>query len=647
MTNKLQNLLMRQFWSHVFNTPDRTAVFVKNETPERTQVVVVPPVGGFMAVPVSIQAPPYLEVSWQECGYIVAEIMLFLKERGIQKGDRVAILAWNRPEWVWCDLAIQSLGAVSVPIYPNSAGEQVKYILKDSGAKLLLGDSTEQTSKAMGSGIETALFSQAVANAPEFATTRKSRDVRQAALSLVSEIAESAASTAGAIAALRHLGMSEKEIARQPETFFLGVSEYDIATIIYTSGSTGVPKGVVLLHRNIAIACQSLLRHGFDFSPRDRYLSYLPLAHVYERINGTSLCLWVGVPSAYCKVDEMGDVAKVIKPTILLGVPAVWRKVKDKAEAQMAAATGLKARIINWARKQRQPGLQRWIADWLVFSKVRAALGGKVRMMLSGGAPIAVDVLDFFELCGFLLLQGYGLTETTGGIAVNTRDRNKVGSVGRLIDASQVRIVPEPGDTSGSGVIWLAGDTITPGYWQLPEANEKSFKDGWFDTGDLGRLDEEGFLYITGRKKRLLKTDGGKYVAPEKLENAFDGIDELVQYVVPVGDGKPFIGALFFLNQDKARKFLADKGVTAPAGANAAEFYAKHAAILARVAEIVAIANKSLEHWETIKQFCIVPVPATVDNGLLTNKLSIRTEEVLKRFKEMVEELYTRPRPKA
>lgn len=626
---KNQNVLVRQFWSHVFTTPDRTGVLAKNEAPGGNEAVIVGGMGMFPSA-VVIERPAYIPVTWKECGYKVSEIMLFLKKKGVKKGDRVAILAWNSPEYVWTDLAIQSLGAVTVPVYPNSAAEQVNYILHDCGARLLLGDGKDQTGKvARDSGVETALFSEATAGGYDYSHAR-GEEVRIAHYDTRMEMAR-----------------VEKDFHRPADAHgrFLGIDEKDISTFIYTSGSTGAPKGVVLTHFNIARCCQSLLKR-FDFNHTDRYLSYLPLAHVYERVNGTSLCLYAGVPAAYCKVDEMAEVVKLVKPTVLLGVPAVWRKIKDKAEAQLNGATGLKKLIVGWSLKQSQPGFKRCIADMLVFSKVRAALGGDVRVMLSGGAPIAGDVLKFFELCGFKLIQGYGLTETCGGIAVNTLTENRVGSVGRLIDCVQIKIVPEPGDNSGSGVIWLKGDCITGGYWNLPEANAKSFKDDWFDTGDLGRIDADGYLWITGRKKRMLKTDGGKYVAPEKLENAFDGIDELVQYVVPVGDGKPFIGALIFVNQDKAKAFLAGKGVTVQAGANAAEFYAKHAEVVKRVAEIVEIANKTLERWETIKQFSIVPLGATTDN-VLTNKLSIKTEEVLKRYGTMVEELYTRPHPKS
>ncbi len=620
---KYKNILVRQFWSHVFNTPNQIAILVKNEAPPGSDFI--PLHSTFRNTEpflVPTERPTYRKVTWRECGLVVAEIMSYLKRQNFSKQERSAILAWNRPEWVWADLAIESLGGTSVPIYPNSASEQVNYILHDSGSKTIFVDGPDQAAKVgLKSEIATIYFKDVVANAVDFtgATNRKpSKD----ALAVLAEI--------------------EREFNNPAaDGTFLGISPNHIATIIYTSGSTGVQKGVVLTHHNIASACAGLLRHGFTFNKDDIYLSYLPLAHVYERVNGTSLCLWSGVTSAFCKVEEMAEVVKVIRPTVLLGVPAVWRKIKDKAEAQLNAATGLKKMVVNWSMRQSRPGLGRMIADMIVFRQVRAALGGRVRVMLSGGAPIALDVTKFFDLTGFTLRQGYGLSESTGGIAVNTVDNNRPGSVGRVIDCVDVKIVPEPGDATGSGVIWLKGDCITPGYWNLPDANKASFDDGWFNTGDLGRFDEDDYLYITGRKKRLLKTDGGKYVAPEKLENAFDGIDELVQYVVPVGDGKPFIGALIFVNQDKARKLLTDKGVSIPDGDPAA-FFAQHPDVVKRVRQIVETANRSLERWETIKQFSVMPVAASVNNGLLTNKLSIRTEEVLKRYSPMVDELYTR-----
>lgn len=635
-TNK--NTIVRQFWSHVFTRSSDPSALVANKGPMQDTIIVTG--GGHYGMgpsAVTLKRPTFRTLNWQECGYLVAEIMLFLRERGVKAGDRVAILSWNSPEWIWTDLAIQSLGAVTVPIYPNSASDQVNFILGNAGARLLLVDGSDQAVKVdPASGIETFFFADALAQAFDYNGEKQAKitplDNPRAVV-----VRKAAKDQVAAIRA------DFDESARFDE-FFLDVTLDQPSTFIYTSGSTGVPKGVVLTHRNIASACLALMRLGFTFNADDVYLSYLPLAHVYERVNGSTLSLWNGVPAAYCRVDEMVKVVKEVRPTIMLGVPAVWRKIKDGVQTQIDEATGIKAKLIGWAFRQKNPGIARFFADLLVFKKIRGALGGRVRLMLSGGAPIAPDILNFFDLVGFNLRQGYGLTETSGGVSVNTLADNKVGSVGRVLDCVEVKIEQLTDSHDGSGLIWFRGDSITPGYWELPEANAASFKDGWFDTGDLGRMDEDGYLWITGRKKRLLKTDGGKYVAPEKLENAFDGAGELVQYVVPVGDGRPFIGALIFLNQVAARALATSNGATVPDG-DAAAFLAADKAVAARVQEIVNLANAKLEHWETIKQFSIIPMEATVDNGLLTNKMSIRTEKVVERFGPMIDELYTRRKP--
>lgn len=629
--------IVRQFWSHVYKKPDSVAVFVKNQAKGEKAVIITGGIhpGGIPTTSM-IEPPKYRRVSWRQSGLIVSELMLFLKMKGVRKGDRIGILSWNSPEWIWIDMAIQSLGATTVPIYPNSASEQVNFILENSGSRLIFCDSKEQIEKVdTNSGVTACLFEEAFVKVFDYSgkTIPDGTPVNTPRELVATPDAERLASK---ILANLYLGGKLNDN-------FLGIRQEDVSILIYTSGSTGIPKGVVQLHGTIASACLSLRRHGFEFTDEDIYLSYLPLAHIYERVNGAALCMWYGVTASYCAVEEMPEVVKDIRPTILLGVPKVWRKIKEKIDHQLGQATGLKARIRDWSLKQKAPGFKRWVADLLVFRKIRAGLGGRVRLLLSGGAAIAEDILTFFELAGFSLRQGYGLTETAGAASVNTLDNNKVGSVGKVLDCVEVRIEPIEGVEGKSGIIWLKGATITPGYWNLPEDNAKSFKEGWFNTGDIGFVDDDGYLWITGRAKRLMKTDGGKYVPTEKLENAFDSIP-LIEFVVPVGDARPFIGALFFLSREVAHKILNGAGEAVPAGADAA-FYANHPLIQAKVAEAVTEANKEFERWETIKQYTIVPVEATVDNGLMTTKRTIKTEQVMGRYNDLVEELYTRKRP--
>jgi long-chain acyl-CoA synthetase len=624
--------LIRKFWSHVFQNPEGKSVVMKNPFADSTPIFI----GGHPMVGAHVIMPPqYTHIDWERAGMAVASIMAFLRKNGFKKGDRAAILGWNSPEWVWADLAIQSMGGVTVPIYPHSAAEQVNYVLENSGALFTFSNEDEQIAKvAVGKAVHFDTIPSALwSGLPKRPFTRWF-------IGRSAERADNADNWPGVATELAYL----KTQLHKPN--FCGVSMDDLATIIYTSGSTGVPKGGMLTHGNIASACESLMAHGFEQDPEnDLYLSFLPLAHVYERVDGMALALWNACPVVFCKVDEVGHALKTHAPSILLGVPAVWRKIKDNIEAKLKEATGLKKSLVDWAFQQKEPGFKHFLADLLVFRKIRGELGGNLRVMLSGGAPISPDVIAFFNQIGLELLQGYGLTETAGGITTNRPSSlkgargpvNKVGAVGQVVPGCKVRIVPEPGqENSGQGEILLSGPLVFKGYWKMPEETAKTFSpDGWFKTGDLGRVDEDGFLFITGRKKRLLKTEGGKYVAPEKIEKAFEPYP-IVQYVVPVGDGLKYISALVFVNQAIARTLVGE----VPAGADAAAFIAAHPAVVKAVDEAVNAVNGKLERWETLKKYKIVPVEAQVANGLLTPTLKIRSEEAGKRFKAEVEALY-------
>ncbi|HND67256.1 MAG TPA: long-chain fatty acid--CoA ligase [Candidatus Obscuribacter sp.] len=634
--------LLNRFWSHVFDKADQEAVRVPNPREgERQYIVTATPMGAGGGGAVIVEAPAFLTVEWSDSGAIVAEIMKQLMDLGVRRGDRVAILSWNCAEWVWTDIAIQSLGAVTVPIYPNSAAEQVNFILANCDARLLIGDGVSQTQKVNAdSGVQTRLFSELVAGSEHHRVKVLGNKLPEDRDSFDCQ------SSVGAKSILAQMSTARSAFPFQEATdgkAAVGVKPDDLATIIYTSGSTGVPKGVVLTHGNIAASCTALYGHGFDFGEDDLYLSYLPLAHVYERVNGQFICLWQAVPTVFCKVEEVSKYLKKVRPTIMLGVPAVWRKIKDKMQSEIDGAKGFKAKLLKWAFGTRRGTISGWLANMLVFSKIRGALGGRLRIMGSGGAPISPEVLSFFQSVGMNIIQGYGLTETCGGIAANKPDDIVVGTVGKVIADVEVKLVPEPGSTDGSGVIWLRGGPVSPGYWQLPEENRKSYDaEGWFNTGDLGRFDANGNLAITGRKKRLLKTDGGKYVAPEKVEKAFDG-HGIIQAIVPVGDAKPFIGALIFVNPIAAKELLAAKGVSVPAGDNAQSFIVKHPEVVAAVSAAIKDGNTRLEHWETVKKYELIEDEATVANGLLTATLKIRTEEAMKRYEALIEKIYTKP----
>lgn len=641
--SKSQELLVKKFWERVFSTPERSSVLLKNKS--RRDQVIVTDAGPFPVVSV---LPPVqlISIDWRAAGAAVATIMAYLRKTGFVKGDRAAILAWNCPEWVWADLAIQSMGGVTVPIYPHSTPDQVNYVLRDAQCSVVFSNEKEQLAKVVKT--RAVHFDQIPGSIDEHGQVKRSFVDWFTPAETFGYLDEHPVGPLAWPRVKVELAMIQAEILMGAR-LFAGLSSDDLATIIYTSGSTGTPKGCCLTHGNIAAACQSLVSHGFQTdSAYDVYLSYLPLAHVYERVDGMAMSIWSGLPVAFCKVDEVGEALKVYKPTVLCGVPAVWRKMKDKIQSKLDAEKGIKRLVIKWAFAQRKRGFKRWLADLLVFAKIRNELGGDLRLLLSGGAPISPEIIEFFSVAGLDLLLGYGLTETAGGISTNrpvhlhkkSRPANKVGTVGELVPGMEVKFDREPGaDPKGDGEIWLRGPLVFKGYWNLPEESAKVLTDdGWFKTGDLGRLDEQGFLLITGRKKRMLKTDGGKYVAPEKIEKSFES-DPIVHYVVPVGDGKPYISGLVFLNIATAREQF---GKDLPVGADPAVFFAAHEGVKNAVAGAVAKANGQLERWEQLKKFTIVPVEASVPSGLLTPTLKIRTEEVLKRFKTLAEAFYAK-----
>lgn len=624
--------LIHQFWLHVFQNPDGRAVVLKNPHADTDGVIIAPGIPGMM--PMVVFPPELSHISWQGAGNAVAAIVSYLRKQGVKKGDRIAILGWNSAEWVFADLAIQTIGAVTVPIYPHSAADQVNFVLANSGAKLTFSNESEQLAKvALGKAV----------HFQDLAAELSGKACKSSFADLFVGIGrgDESLSWQGVKQELAALAGSLND------ENFASVMPEDLATIIYTSGSTGVPKGGCLTHGNIASACRALIEHGFkQDSQRDLYLSFLPLAHVYERVDGMSMSIWNGVPVAFCKVDEVGAALKLYRPSIMLGVPAVWRKIKEAIDSKLKEASGLKKTIADWAFRQKS-GLCGFIADLLVFRKIRNQLGGNLRILLSGGAPISPDLIQFFNLIGLELLQGYGLTETAGGVTTNRPSKlagfknktlNKVGSVGQAAPCVKIRIVPEPGNEgSGQGEIHIAGPLVFKGYWNLPAETAATFSsDGWFKTGDLGRIDEEGFLFITGRKKRLLKTEGGKYVAPEKIEKGFEPFP-IAQYVVPVGDGRKYISAFIFVNQQVAKQLV---GRPVPQGVEPAAWLAQQSEVRKQVEEAVNTVNSKLERWETLKRFAIMSQEASVANGLLTPTLKIRSEEVLKRFARELESLY-------
>jgi len=541
-----------------------------------------------------------------------------LVARGVQPGDPVGIMSHTRYEWTLLDFAAWAAGAVPVPIYETSSPEQVEWILTDSGITVLV--------------VEDAGLAATVAEVAD----------RAPALREVLQI------ESGAIAELTAAGaeVGDDEIARRRGLAGLA----DVATLIYTSGTTGTPKGAEITHGNLSLLAVNAVAAVPDvFKDGGRTLLFLPLAHVFARYveilaiaSGTVLGHWADLKTVTAGLGAF-------KPTYILAVPRVFEKVFNAAE--QSAAAGGKLKIFHWAAataieysraldSASGPSLwlrlQHKVADTLVFSKLRAVLGGQAQYAVSGGGPLGERLGHFFRGIGLIILEGYGLTETTAPTSVNRPEATKIGSVGPQLPGCGVKIAPD-------GEVLLRGIQVFKGYHNNAQATAEAFDEGgWFRSGDLGALDDDGFLTITGRKKEIIVTAGGKNVAPALLEDRIRA-HALVSQCVVVGDNRPFIAALVTLDAEGLPGWLKmhDKPELTPAQA------ATDPDVLAALDTAVTRANQAVSKAESIRKFAVLPGDLTVENGYLTPKQSVRRHVFVKDFAQEIDDLYVDTRQKS
>ncbi|MBO3086962.1 AMP-dependent synthetase/ligase [Cellulomonas dongxiuzhuiae] len=534
-----------------------------------------------------------------------------LVAKGVQPGDRVGIMSRTRYEWSLLDWATWAVGAVPVPLYETSSAEQVAWILTDADVSVLF--------------VETPAHAELVAEVRDQATTLRE-------VLVIDEGAMDELVAAGA-------GVEEAEVTRRRGL----AARDDLATVIYTSGTTGRPKGVELTHGNFsALTTNAVEKLNVVVStPGARTMLFMPLAHVFARFvhvltipAGAVLGHW---PDTRTLVEGIGS----FRPTFILSVPRVFEKVYNSAE-QKAAAGGKGAIFqraaktsIVYSRALDTPGgpspwlrLQHKVADVLVLSKLRKVLGGQVEWAISGGAPLGERLGHFYRGVGLKVLEGYGLTETTAPATVNLPERTKIGTVGPALPGTSLRLAAD-------GEIEIKGIQVFRGYHGNPEATAEALHDGWLRTGDLGSIDEDGFLRITGRKKEIIVTAGGKNVAPSVLEDRLRG-HPLVSQVVVVGDQRPFIGALITLDPEGVPGWLSAHGKPAMT----LEEAAKDPDVLASLDKAVERTNKAVSRAESIRRYRILDRDLTIADGYLTPKLSVRRSEVLKDFAADVEALY-------
>jgi len=535
---------------------------------------------------------------------------------GAKKGDRIALISENRWEWAVSDFASLAIGAANVPIYPTLTGEQVAVLVRDAGCRIAVVSNQMQFDKLNAVRGQTEL----------------ERIV----------IMDPAAPPEGAIA-LRELlaGADARGSERDPvfDALVKSVEPKDLATLIYTSGTTGEPKGVSLTHGNIA-SNQNYCGMGFNFNPTDSCISFLPLSHITARALDYMM-YYYGAQVAYCsQFDKLPQSMKEVRPTVIVGVPRVYEKIRQAVE-QKSAGSAVKKRILAWAVRQgaahrdavyggQRPTATLWkLAHKLVYSKVSEAFGGRVRVFVSGGAPLGIDTAKWFASVGIALWEGYGLTETSPVIALNNPESNRMGSVGRPLPNVELRLAED-------GELLTRGPAVFAGYWQKPDANAECFDaDGWFHTGDIARLDEDGFLYITDRKKELLKTSGGKLVAPQPIESKLKS-NVLVAQAALVGDKHKFISVLISPNFIALEAWAQQHGVEA---ARRTELVADRR-VIALYEEIVREANSGLANFETLKRFRVVAEEWTQETGELTPSMKLKRRAITARYAALIDEIY-------
>jgi long-chain acyl-CoA synthetase len=553
----------------------------------------------------------------------VVAIAKGLVAAGIAPGDRVALMSHTRYEWTLIDYAIWSAGAVTVPVYETSSAEQAEWILSDCAARACF--------------VETAAFAQLIGSFRDRVPGLEHVWLIEPGTDPDPGLGASLESVIEGGAAVGQEAISERASA---------VAASDLASVIYTSGTTGRPKGCELTHQNLLSDVRNALAGQLSFikdTEDPSTLLFLPLAHVFARIIQVA-CIDGGLVLGHCgDTGALLPALAAFRPTFVLAVPRVFERVYNGAEQRAVsdgrgAIFGRAARTaIAYSEALDSPGrpgfllrAQHALFDRLVYGRLRAALGGRAAYAVSGGAALTERLCHFFRGVGVTVLQGYGLTETTAAATVNQPGRNKIGTVGQPLPGVSVRIAED-------GEILISGANVFPGYWHNEEATKETFSDdGWFRTGDLGELDDEGFLRITGRKKDLIITAGGKNVAPEVLEDRLRS-HALISQVMVVGDGRPFVAALVTLDAEALAAWKARHGK--PADASVASLR-DDPELLADVQRCVDDANKAVSRAESIRKFRILDDDFTQEGGQLTVKLGIRRSVLAKEFASDIEALY-------
>ena len=549
------------------------------------------------------------------------DVAVGLYSLGVRKGDRVAILSESCVEWVLTDQGCLFAGASTVPIYPTLTPPQVEYILKDCAPRVLFVSSRDKLSE-----VERAVRNcESIAHVVLFESENDSKPGQLTLAELEQQGAE--------LAIVQPKLSTELTLALQPE---------DLATIIYTSGTTGEPKGVMLTHANMVSNLIDSSNH-LEFGDQDTALSVLPLSHVFER-QAMNMYLHHGMSVHFGSLDTLGEFLKEVQPTVFVGVPRIYEKILARVQDRAMAKGRLNAALVNWSIKvgrewaqlksdrQRIPlglSLKHKLADVIVFEKLRNAMGGRIRILVSGGAALSNEIALAFMGAGLPIVQGYGLTETSPVISAGQLHDIRIGTSGKPIRDVEVRIAAD-------GEIETRGPNVMQGYWHKPQETREVFTiDGWFRTGDIGNLDGDGFLTITDRKKELLKTSGGKYIAPQPIEQMIKG-SRFVNQVVVIGNGRKFPAALIVPDWQQLEAYAKYKGLDLHSRAE----FCRGPRIIDLFERQIAARTTGLAQFEKIKRIALLDQEFTAEGGELTPTLKVKRRVIDEKYRNVIDRIY-------
>jgi long-chain acyl-CoA synthetase len=558
----------------------------------------------------------WTSISWTETASLVRRLALGLRALGIEPGDRVAIVAENRPEWVISDLAVMAAGAISVPAYTNYTAEDYRHVFANSGAKALILSSGALAQRVLPAADQLTYLSVIVALEPLKAQTTAH------AYGWDEILAKGADATDDLDQTMAEIG---------PD---------DVACLIYTSGTGGVPKGVMLSHRNMlsnAGGARIVLEEGFGLDDEEVFLSFLPLTHSYEHTAGFVFPLLIGAQIYFTTPENLaGEIAEV-RPTIMTAVPRLCEMLQRRIRQAAERSGGLRLKLFRLtldlgAKRYTTPGAMRWIdrlldfvVEKIVRTQVRQRFGGRLKAFVSGGAPLNRDVGLFFVSLGVSLIQGYGQTESSPVIAVNPPKRIKIDTVGPPLDGVEVRIAAD-------GEILVRGPNVMKGYWHDPESTDRAIRDGWLYTGDVGELDSDGYLKITDRKRDFIKNSGGEMISPQRIEGLLTQHECIGQAMV-YGDRKPYVVALLVPSDELLQTYRStDEPDAAPAS--------RHPDLLARLGEAVAAVNQHLSPVERIRRYAVIDESFAIANGQMTPTLKIKRHMIRRAHGALLESLY-------